>query len=130
MILGRINYRESRRCLKGFTLFEALIVISMISLVATLAFPSAMSAIKRSQEAALKGTLLSTRIALDDYYSDHGKYPRELAVLVEKRYLRAVPYDPIEKTTEWEEEYYKDGIIDIHSRSSAISLSETQYRDW
>ena len=113
----------------GFTLFEVIIVITLLTLISSIAFPLALNAIQRSKEASLKATLMSTRIALDDYYSDHGSYPDTLSLLVDSRYLRRLPYDPIEQTTQWDEQY-EEGIVDIHSSSRSISLDGSYYRDW
>jgi hypothetical protein len=40
------------------------------------------------------------RDAIDKYYADNGRYPEKLEDLVEKRYIRAIPLDPITESTE------------------------------
>ncbi len=41
------------------------------------------------------------REAIDKFFGDQGRYPATLAELVEKRYLRALPVDPISESNEW-----------------------------
>jgi general secretion pathway protein G len=91
---------ESRR--SGFTLIELMIVLALIATLLTIALPRYFGSLERSKEAALKQTLAATRDAIDKFFTDNGKYPENLPELVEKRYLRSLPLDPItESTTSW-----------------------------
>ena len=40
------------------------------------------------------------RDAIDKFHADQGRYPEKLEELVEKRYLRAVPVDPVTDSAE------------------------------
>ena len=80
---------------KGFTLLELMIVIAIISILATLAQPMFKTAVLKSKEAALKEDLFNLRNVLDQYYADNGKYPDSLDDLVTKGYMRSIPADPI-----------------------------------
>jgi general secretion pathway protein G len=87
---------------RGFTLIELMIVLALIATLLTLSLPRYFGSLERSREAALKQTLAATRDAIDKFFSDTGKYPESLPELVEKRYLRHVPLDPItDSTTSW-----------------------------
>jgi general secretion pathway protein G len=87
---------------RGFTLVELMIVLALIATLLTLALPRYFGSLDRSKEAALKQTLAATRDAIDKFFTDNGKYPENLPELVEKRYLRTLPLDPItESTTTW-----------------------------
>lgn len=121
--------RRFRTKARGFTLFEVLIVLTLLGLIAGLAYPSVTKAIQRSREASLKTTLMSTRTALDDYYADKGHYPDAFSTLVDERYLRRAPFDPITQSTDWTLER-DDGIVDLHSQSGERSLNGTYYREW
>jgi prepilin-type N-terminal cleavage/methylation domain-containing protein len=91
---------SSRR--SGFTLIELMIVLALIATLLTIALPRYFGSLERSKEAALKQTLAATRDAIDKFFTDNGKYPESLPELVEKRYLRSLPLDPItESTTTW-----------------------------
>jgi len=86
----------------GFTLVELLIVLALIATLLTIALPRYFGSLERSKEAALKQTLAATRDAIDKFFTDNGKYPDSLPELVDKRYLRSLPVDPItESTTTW-----------------------------
>lgn len=120
---------------KGFTLVELLLVLFLIGLLASIAMPNVSSSVQRAKEATLRENLLVTRKAIDGYYSDRGKYPESLDVLVDERYLRSLPLDPItEKTSSWVFEYDDSfsggtGIIDIHSGANGQSLSGIAYSE-
>lgn len=75
----------------------------------------------------LRENLAIVRDAIDKYYSDTGKYPDALEVLVQKRYLRALPIDPLTDSVEtWvvvpPEDASKGKIFDI--RSGAIGKAK------
>lgn len=79
-----------------------MIVLALIATLLTIALPRYFGSLDRSKEVALKQTLASTRDAIDKFFADNGKYPESLPELVDKRYLRSLPVDPItESTTTW-----------------------------
>lgn len=118
---------------KGFTLIELMVVMSIIALIASLAAPVVYKSVIRAKESALKETLQVTRSAIDDYYTDKGRYPDTLDQLVDERYLRFVPFDPIlEGDSNWqlESSYDVEGIIDLHSGADQLALDGTRYSEW
>lgn len=79
-----------------------MIVLALIATLLTVALPRYFGSLERSKEAALKQTLAATRDAIDKFFTDNGKYPGSLPELVEKRYLRSLPLDPItDSTSTW-----------------------------
>ena len=55
-----------------------------------------------AREAALRSNLAALRDAIDKFHADRNAYPEKLADLVEGRYLRAVPVDPVtERDDTW-----------------------------
>ena len=86
----------------GFTLIELLIVLAIVALMLTLAVPRYFQSIDVSKETVLQDNLRITRETIDKFYGDTGHYPKSLDELVEKKYLRALPVDPItESDTTW-----------------------------
>ena len=118
---------------KGFTLLELLLVLTLLSLLAGLAAPVVTQTIVRAKEAALRENLQIMRHALDDYYADNSRYPEQLEDLVERRYLRFIPKDPmIDDAHSWitETSETEEGIDNVLSSSSAIALDGSYYSEW
>jgi general secretion pathway protein G len=120
----------------GFTFLELLFVLAIVALMAGIAVPMFGGSIDRARESALKEDLHAIRKAIDDYYANVGKYPEEISVLVQKRYLRSIPVDPIsEKRDNWiyareESERGQGGIIDVHCDSDQAGSDGRPYREW
>ncbi len=119
---------------RGFTLVELLLVLFVVALLASLVAPVVTGSIQRAREASLKEDLHVMRKAIDDFYADNGRYPASLGQLVEKRYLRKIPVDPItDKATTWIEEKGEgkdSGVMDVRSGSEAKAPDGVPYRDW
>ena len=73
---------------RGFTLIELLIVLGIVALLLTLAVPRFFPSVDKSKETILLENLRNTRIVIDQYRADTGRYPDSLEQLVEKKYLR------------------------------------------
>ena len=80
---------------RAFTLIELLVVLAIVALLATIALPRYFQSIDTSKEAILQENLRLTRDTIDKFYGDTGRYPESLNELVQKKYLRALPMDPI-----------------------------------
>lgn len=125
-------YRHFKR---GFTLIELLVVMAIIGTLLTIAVPRYFHSVEKSKEAVLRQNLELTRQALDKFFSDNGKYPDSLEDLVNKKYLRSVPYDPItENSTSWliiaSDTPEKGAVYDIKSGATGLGLDGTEYKDW
>ncbi|MBI3006953.1 MAG: prepilin-type N-terminal cleavage/methylation domain-containing protein [candidate division NC10 bacterium] len=122
---------------RGFTFVEMLIVVAIIGILATIALPSFQHAVTKAKEAALKENLFILRDVIDQHYADLERYPPTLAELVEKRYLRRVPADPITgRADSWtfvhatDEQGQENGIVDVRSGSEQVGLNGVPYREW
>ena len=119
----------------GFTLIELLVVMTIIGMLLTLAVPRYFHSVDKSKETVLRENLSIIRDSLDKYYGDTGKYPESLDVLVEKKYLRAIPRDPItQSSTTWTivapDDPDRGGVYDIKSGSTEKALDGTAYAEW
>ena len=120
----------------GFTLIEILVVLAIIATLLSLVTPRYFNSIDKSKETILKHDLATIREALDKFYSDKNFYPETLNDLVQYKYLRAVPKDPITDSTEtWqiiapEQIDAKGNIYDVKSGSQAISSEGIPYAEW
>ncbi|MQA19969.1 MULTISPECIES: type II secretion system protein [Telluria group] len=120
---------------KGFTLIELLVVLGIIALLLTLAVPRYFPSVDKSKEIVLADNLRNVRQVLDQYYGDTGRYPDTLEQLVEKKYLRAMPVDPItDSDSTWiivpPEDVAKGGIYNIKSGAPGTDRSGKPYSDW
>jgi general secretion pathway protein G len=120
---------------KGFTLIELIIVMAIVSLLLTLAAPRYFRSIERSKETVLRANLASTRDALDKFYSDTGKYPDQLTDLVDRRYLRTLPWDPItESSDSWSVVAPPGGqagsVYNIFSGAQGAGSNNVPYAEW
>ncbi|MEW5805799.1 MAG: type II secretion system protein [Acidobacteriota bacterium] len=124
---------------KGFTLIELLIVVALIGIIVTVAAVQYKNAIQKAKEAVLKEDLYILRDCIDQYYADKGKYPTDLQVLVEEKYIRVIPTDPMTKSADtWQFEYSEitddpmgeQGIIDVRSGAEGVGLDGVPYSEW
>ena len=128
-------FQNSRLKILGFTLVELLVVLSILALLLTLATPRYFTSIERAKDATLMQDLNTLRESIDKFYADHGEYPTSLEDLVERKYIRKIPVDPITgKTSTWifipPEQPLVGDIYDIHSGSDALAKDGTRYADW
>lgn len=120
---------------QGFTLIELLAVMAIIGTLLTIAVPRYTRSLQRSREAVLQQDLSALRESIDKYYGDVGKYPPTLAALVEKRYLRAIPVDPIAKAADkWvvvnADDPEDNGIKDVKSGAEGMGENGVPYAVW
>ena len=131
----RRKYLLSARKL-GFTLIEILVVLAIIATLLSLVTPRYFTTIDRSKEATLRHDLAVMRDAIDKFYSDNNAYPESLEDLVQHKYLRQVPPDPItESTLTWTftappDINIKGTIVDIHSGAESNAINGTPYASW
>ena len=86
----------------GFTLIELIVVMAIVALLATLALPRYFHSVDHSKETVLRENLRIVRETIDKFYGDTGRYPDSLEELVERKYLRTLPVDPVtEKVDGW-----------------------------
>lgn len=129
--------KSSRR---GFTLIEIMIVMTIVSVLVSIAVPLYQASILRAKESVLKNNLFTIRTVIDEYTYDKKKAPQSLEDLVKEGYLRQIPIDPMtgsDRTWVVQNEdaltsvnQTEPGIFDVHSGSDRTSLEGTPYSEW
>ena len=129
-----MNTRTQRS--KGFTLIELLIVLAIVGTLLTIAVPSYFASLDNAKETSLKQSLSVMRTAIDHYKGDLGKYPESLQTLVEAKYLRSLPADPVTGASDqWTVETAAEpgqpsGVKDVHSGAPGNAKDGTPYASW
>ncbi|MFW0758053.1 type II secretion system protein [Pseudomonas sp. H11T01] len=120
---------------KGFTLIELLVVMAIIATLMTIAVPRYFTSLENSRETTLRQSLAVMREALDHYYGDTGHYPDSIDQLVEQRYLRSQPLDPITQRKDlWvlvsPPGGVAGGVADVKSGATGRARDGSLYSEW
>lgn len=109
----------------GFTLIELLVVFTLLALLLSIAAPRYLATVDNSREKVRQQNLATLRDALDKFKADQGRYPSELAELVARQYVRALPLDPVTGTQAWVSLQHptgaEQGVYDVAPPVSAES---------
>lgn len=143
----------------GLTLIELIIVVTILSILASAAVPIARFEVKRRKEKELRFDLWEMRRAIDAYKdaadlggiqvkADSNGYPPDLDTLVNGvdiqdkhvRFLRSIPDDPMTHSRDWglrsnqdepdSESFGGQNVFDVHSKSTDTALDGTKYNTW
>jgi general secretion pathway protein G len=143
----------------GLTLIELIIVVAMVAILASAVLPLAKLEVKRRKEQELRQDLWEMRKAIDDYKdaadkggiqtkADSNNYPPDLETLVNGvdiqdhhvRFLRAIPTDPMTKSTDWglrsnqdeadSDSFGGQNVYDVYTKSQGTGLDGTKYDTW
>jgi general secretion pathway protein G len=131
--MKRIRAHSARRTTaRGFTLIELLVVLAIVSLLLTLAVPRYFHSVDTARETVLIENLSIARETIDRFFEDTGRYPDSLEELVEKKYLRALPFDPIaNSSTGWTivppDDASKGRVYDLHSAAPGSGRTNVPY---
>jgi general secretion pathway protein G len=117
---------------RGFTLIELLVVMAIIATLMSLVAPGYFKQVDRSKETVLRHNLQALRTAIDDYHADHAADPQTLGALVDEKYLRSLPLDPITgRNDSWvETRGDRLGVADVHSGAPGVALDGSRYAKW
>ncbi len=128
------------RLRRGFTLVEMIIVMTIVSILVSMAVPMYQKSILRTRESVLRNNLFTLRTVIDEYTYDKQKAPQSLQDLVTDGYLRQIPEDPITGSNQTWKVIMEDaltsvnqtesGVFDVRSGSDKTSLEGTPYAEW
>ncbi|MBW8844301.1 MAG: prepilin-type N-terminal cleavage/methylation domain-containing protein [Burkholderiales bacterium] len=122
---------------RGFTLIELIVVMAIVALLASIAAPRYFASVDRAKANSLRSSLAVMRDALDKYAADKGRYPDTLEQLVQDRYLRQVPEDPLTgSAASWvsvpppAEADLAGRVGDVRSGAAGRAPDGSLYADW
>lgn len=123
-----------RQTNRGFSLIELIVVIAIIATLVAIAMPRYQSSVENAELVALKSNLRVMRESIDRYSEDKGEYPRALQDLVDARYLKDIPVDPITgRADTWTavQESVQDRtvVVDVRSGATGVSAGGSVYSD-
>ena len=148
-----------RRRMRGFTLIELIVAITILLVLTGMAVPLARVSIKRERERDLRRDLWMMRDAVDRYKdaADRGAfqtkvgsegYPPDLDTLVngvdvggkKLKFLRRIPIDPMTGNADWglrsmqddpdSDSWDGNNVFDVYTKSEGTALDGTKYKDW
>ena len=125
---------------RGFTLIELMIVMTIVTILVSIAVPLYQKSVLRAKESVLRQNLFTLRTVIDEYTYDKQKAPQTLEDLVSDGYLRQVPFDPLTNSNRTWKIIMEDaltsvnqtepGIFDVRSGSEKTSLEGSPYSEW
>jgi general secretion pathway protein G len=133
--------------------------VTILTIIASAAYPVARFQVKRENERILRYDLWMMRDAIDHYKDAADKnafqvkidtqgYPPDLETLVngvevqtkKVKFLRRIPVDPMTGKAEWglrsmqddpnSSSYGGQSVFDVYSKSTGTALDGTKYSDW
>lgn len=119
---------------RAFTLIELLVVLAIVATLLTLVVPRYFGQADKAKDTVLRENLSAMRDSIDRFRADQGRYPQSLDELVQKRYLRDIPTDPVAQSrTTWTTQPPSDGtpgVYNVHSGAKGKGHDGTDYSAW
>ena len=123
---------------KGFSLLELMIAMFIMIILLSVGVPVYQRTVQHARETVLKDNLWQMRAQIDRFTADKGKLPKSIDELVEGKYLREKPRDPITEKDEWNEVQGEDslspdgeqGMVDVKSLAEGEDSDSKAYKDY
>ncbi len=123
---------------KGFSLLELMIAMFIMIILLSVALPTYQRSVQNARETVLRENLWQIRRAIDQFAADKGKAPQSVDQLVEGKYLREKPVDPISEKSEWKEIQGDDpsspdsekGLKDVKSLAEGEDSEGKKYEEY
>lgn len=84
-----------QRLQRAFTVIELMVVLTAIAILLSIAAPRYIAHLDSARDTALRHNLKAMREAMDQFHADRAVPPANLQELVQARYLREIPEDPV-----------------------------------
>lgn len=129
--------RKMQNC-RGFSLLELMIAMFILIILLSVALPTYQYTVQHAKETVLKENIRRIEDAIDQYAADKGKLPQSVDELIEAKYLREKPVDPITEKAEWEAVMGDDGfsgeggqgMVDVKSLAEGEDSSGKPYKEY
>jgi general secretion pathway protein G len=123
-----------RHQVRGFTLIELIVVLAILAALASLAWPRYVGQLDNTNDVILRENLRLVRHSLDKFHEDQARFPDSLQELVDRRYIRALPIDPLTgRSDTWQlvppPVGEKGQVGDIKSGANGVSRWGIAYAD-
>ena len=123
---------------RGFSLLELMIAMLILVILISVAIPVYQRSVQNAKEVVLSENLWQMRRAIDQFHADKGKLPKGIDELVEARYLREKPVDPITDKAEWDEVQGEDtsqpdgasGMKDVRSLAEGEDSDGKEFKKY
>jgi general secretion pathway protein G len=123
---------------RGFSLLELMIAMFILIILLSVALPTYHRSVQYAKEKVLQENLWQMRRQIDQYASDKGKYPKSIDDLVQDKYLRERPLDPITDEDKWDEIMDKDpnspdgddGLMNVKSTAEGEDSDGKKFSDY
>ena len=131
--------RTGRGAIRGFTLLELMIVLSIMMILMAVAVPMYNRSIVQARESVLRSNLANIRNVIQQYTLDKQKAPQSLDDLKTAGYFHEIPVDPMTREPNWQVEeedvtmavdQQEPGITNVHSASNGVASDGTAYSTW
>ncbi len=115
-----------------------MIAMFIMIILLSVAIPTYQRSVQQARETVLKENLWQMRRAIDQFSADKGKLPKTIDEMVEAKYLREKPMDPILEKAEWEEVQGEDtntpdgesGLKDVRSMAEGDDSQGLAYNKY
>ncbi len=133
------NFGIRKRNDTGFSLLELLIAMFILIILLSVALPTYQRSVQHAREVVLAENLFQMRRAIDQYTADKNRAPESLEDLVEAKYLREVPVDPVNlERREWDLVQGEDpasndgeqGLVDVRSLAEGEDSEGKKYSEY
>jgi general secretion pathway protein G len=140
-VIGKAEMQNSKlkiqNC-RGFSLLELMIAMFIMIILISVALPTYQYSVQHAKETVLKENIRQIENSIDQYSADKGKLPQSIDELVEAKYLREKPFDPITEKAEWNEIQGEDafsteggqGLIEVKSLAEGEDSSGKRYDEY
>lgn len=88
----------------GFTIVELLVAMVLLTIIIGFLIPEVTYGPSTPRDEPQKKDLKKIKTAIDQYYADNGRYPKNLIDLTQTNppYFSEVPVDPLTGSADWE----------------------------